>query len=103
MAEFKKVADAAKVPVGKSIEVECDGMSVALFNVGGAIYAIGGECTHARAPLAEGEVDGLVLTCPWHGATFDLATGKRLSAPAPDDVKCYKARIQGGSIEIEMP
>jgi nitrite reductase/ring-hydroxylating ferredoxin subunit len=102
VSEFKPVATLQQVPVGKSIAVECEGRTIALFNVGGAIYALDDACTHAGGPLSEGDVDGATLQCPWHGATFDLATGKRLSAPAPRDVKCYKTRVTNGAIEVEL-
>jgi 3-phenylpropionate/trans-cinnamate dioxygenase ferredoxin subunit len=44
-----------------------------------------------------------VLTCPWHGATFDLESGKNLSPPAPTGVKCYAVRVEGGEVQVELP
>jgi nitrite reductase (NADH) small subunit len=49
---------------------------VALFNVEGTFYALDGVCAHQGGPLAEGEVTGCVVTCPWHGWQFDVRTGQ---------------------------
>ena len=58
MSEFTRVVDAVDVPPGKSVCVEFGGEKVALFNVGGTIYAVSDTCTHAGGPLSEGQVDG---------------------------------------------
>ena len=103
MGTFTKVADAAALPPGKAMAVTAGGRELALFNVGGRLFAIDGECTHAGAPLCEGDVEGTVLTCPWHGATFDLESGKNLSRPAPAGVHCYPVRVEGGEVQVELP
>ena len=48
----------------------------ALFRVDGTVYAIDGACSHAGGPLAQGEIKGGVVTCPWHGFQFDVTTGQ---------------------------
>ncbi len=78
------------------------GQTIALFHVGGQFYAIANTCTHRGGPLCEGEVDGTTVTCPWHGAQFDITTGKNLAPPAPAAVTCYPVRVTGESIEIEV-
>lgn len=103
MGSFTRVAQLSEVPPGRSLSVEVAGRSIALFNVGGTLHAIDGECTHAGAPLDEGEVEGGVLTCPWHAATFDLSNGKALTRPASIDLHCYRARVAGDGIEVELP
>ena len=103
MGDFAKVADVADLPPGKSICVEFGGEKVALFNVDGTIYAIGDTCTHVGGPLSEGQVNGTVVTCPYHGATFDLTTGSVTGPPASSGVKCYQARTEGDEIQIAAP
>lgn len=57
--------------------------------------------THRRGPLSEGTVEGAEVTCPWHGATFDIRTGAVLGPPAGQAVKSYPVRVTGADIEIE--
>ncbi len=85
----------------KQFELE-DGTPVCAANVGGRLLAIGGECTHAGGPLGEGELEGLCVVCPWHGATFDLETGVPRTPPAHDPVPSYPASIVGDDIVIEV-
>ena len=103
MSDFAKVADVTDLPAGKSICVEFGGEKVALFNVDGTIYAIGDTCTHVGGPLSEGQVNGTVVTCPFHGATFDLTTGSATGPPASSAVKCYQARVEGDEVQIAAP
>ena len=67
MASFIKVAKVAEVPEGSGKLVEAGGKQIALFNAGGKFYAIDNACKHRGGPLAEGELDGTTMTCPWHG------------------------------------
>lgn len=47
----------------------------------GAVAALGAKCTHRGAPLVEGTLEGTALTCPWHGAQFEMPTGKLTRGP----------------------
>jgi nitrite reductase/ring-hydroxylating ferredoxin subunit len=82
--------------------VEAGGKKIALFNVDGDYCAISDTCTHHGGPLSEGELAGKEVTCPWHGAVFDVTTGEVLGPPAMEGVACYKVRVAGNSIEIEI-
>jgi nitrite reductase/ring-hydroxylating ferredoxin subunit len=103
MGTFHKVAETKDVAPGQGIAVEVHGTKIALFNVDGTFYAIGGTCTHRGGPLAEGELDGTTVTCPWHGARFDCASGKNLTPPAPSEVPSYPVRVEGDEIQVEIP
>jgi nitrite reductase/ring-hydroxylating ferredoxin subunit len=59
---------------------EVDGEVVGLFLIDGAYYATG-ECTHEKGPLCQGQREGVEITCPWHSAKFNLATGECLQGP----------------------
>lgn len=102
MGEMVKVAQKRDVSEGRGVAVEVGGRKIALFNVGGKYYAIDDECTHAGGSLAEGELDGYTVTCPWHGAEFDIQTGQVVSPPAEVDVKGYKVVVDGEDIKIEV-
>ena len=103
MGETIKIANTEDVQEGSAIAVDVAGNSVALFNVEGTYYAIDDTCTHQGGPLCEGEVEGTEVTCPWHGATFDLTNGSVLSPPAPDGVAGYKVVVEENEIKIEIP
>jgi nitrite reductase/ring-hydroxylating ferredoxin subunit len=99
---FTKAATVAEVPPGTAKQMTVSGRTLALFNVKGNYYAIDSECTHRSAPLVEGECEGTELTCPWHGARFDLTTGAALSPPAPRGVAAYKVQIVGDEIQVDV-
>ncbi len=102
MGTFVKVATVDQCGPDSGLQVEADGKRIALFNVGGTYYAIDDTCTHRGGPLSEGMLSGAEVVCPWHGATFDIKTGKVLSPPAPTGVASYPVRVTGTDIEVEV-
>ncbi len=88
------------LPPGRRQVVAVAGVEVALFNVGGNLLAIEDVCTHDGAPLADGEVEGEVITCARHGARFSLRTGEVLAPPAYEPLPCYEVRVVDGWIEV---
>jgi nitrite reductase/ring-hydroxylating ferredoxin subunit len=103
MAHPTRVADIQDLPPGKSVCVEFGGEKVALFNVNGVVYAIANTCAHRGGPLSEGEVEETAVTCPWHGASFDLKTGAALGPPATQGVKRYQVTVKGNDISLSVP
>lgn len=81
MTDYFKVAKVDDLDEGELMAVEVDGEPVCLAKVEGCIYAFTDNCTHISGPLNEGELDGEILTCPWHGAQFNITTGKVLRGP----------------------
>ena len=75
MADFVKAARTTAIEPDQARLVEVKGKQIALFNVDGQFFALDNTCTHRGGPLADGEVLGHEVTCPWHGATFDVRTG----------------------------
>ena len=102
MPAFVKVAKSDEIAPGQGKMVEVDGKKIALLNVDGAFYAIDDTCTHRGGPLSEGELNGNQVTCPWHGAVFDVTTGGVLRPPAPRGVSRYNVRVEGEDIEVEI-
>ena len=102
MAELVTVAKTTELGPGRAKAVQVKGQTIALFNIGGAYYAIDDTCTHQGGPLSEGEVEGTAVTCPWHGAQFNLTSGDVLVPPAPEGVKSYKVHVEGDEIRLEV-
>ena len=91
------------LPPGSSKVVQVRGRSIALFNFNGALYALDNTCPHQGGPLGEGYLEEAgVVSCPWHGWTFDLKTGV---SPIDPELKvgCYRVEIRDGQIVLELP
>ena len=102
MAEPTKVANLNDLPPGKSACVVFGDEKVALFNVDGTVHALSNTCSHRGGPLSEGEVEGTAVTCPWHGASFDLKTGAALGPPAMQGVKRYQVTVKGNEVLLSV-
>ncbi len=102
MAEWVKVAAVGEVNKGQKKQIDLDGLAVLLFNVEGEYYAIEDVCTHDGAPLGNGRFNGKQISCPRHGARFDVCTGKALTMPAVEPVETYPVKVEGNDILIEV-
>ena len=74
-SDFVKVADLKDVPEGTPKAVKVEGRSIALFQHQGSIYATDNQCPHMGYPLTRGRVRNGVLTCDWHGWSYDMRGG----------------------------
>ncbi len=102
MGDLFEVARASELESGQGMLVEADGKEIALFNCEGKYYAVDNDCTHVGGPLCDGEVCGTTVTCPWHGAEFDLKSGHALAPPAEKDINTYNVHVDGDIIKIEI-
>jgi nitrite reductase/ring-hydroxylating ferredoxin subunit/uncharacterized membrane protein len=75
---------------------------ILLYKKGDSICAISETCSHAGGPLAEGEIVGNMVQCPWHASRFDLCSGQVKQGPATVSQVRYEARIQNGQIEVKV-
>ena len=103
MNDFIKVATTDELPLGGRKSITIDDLAIVLFNIAGTIYAIEDRCTHDNGPLGEGEVSDCAITCPRHGARFDIRNGKALSFPAFEATNVYEVKITGDEVWIESP
>lgn len=84
MAEPLRAAGLADLPEGSTLSVELLGKRICLANVEGEVYAFQDNCTHKDFPLTGGDLDDHEIACNWHGARFDVRTGRALCLPAVD-------------------
>jgi 3-phenylpropionate/trans-cinnamate dioxygenase ferredoxin subunit len=103
MSRWVAVAGESEVPKGGFKLVTVDGVDLALFNVDGKLCCIEDLCTHDGGNLVEGDFEGRVVTCPRHGAQFDVCTGEALTLPAVASTPVHNVRVTDGKIEIEVP
>jgi nitrite reductase (NADH) small subunit len=99
MASFVQVCKKNDIPAGSGKTVNVNGTAVALFNVEGTFYAIDDTCLHRGGPLGEGELDGKIAVCPWHGWRWDVTTG--VNQLNPDvTVKKYDVKVEGEDVLV---
>jgi len=102
MAEFVSVAKSTDLGPGQMVLVEIDDEEIVVANANGEYYAFSAECPHAGGPLDEGEMEGKVVVCPWHGAEFDITTGEALTPPVQDNIYTYQVRVEGEDIQVSV-
>ncbi|MEK6562259.1 MAG: non-heme iron oxygenase ferredoxin subunit [Candidatus Binatota bacterium] len=102
MAGFVKAAKTDEIAPGQSKMLEVNGKKIAIFNVAGSFHAIDDTCSHRGGSLSQGMIEGEKVTCPWHGAVFDVRSGEVLGPPAPKGVARYNVRVDGVQIEVEI-
>ena len=88
------------VTEGRAVSADIGGHTYALFRVDGRVRAIDGLCPHEGGPLAEGTLAKGVVTCPWHGWTFDACSGCSLD-PAGNDVAHYPTLVEEGNVYLQ--
>ncbi len=98
----KPVAKTGDISEGATQRVLVEGAEVLLCKCNGEIYAIEDVCTHDGAPLDQGELQGCEITCPRHGAVFDVRTGAVLALPAVIALPTYTVRIEGDDVFVDL-
>jgi 3-phenylpropionate/trans-cinnamate dioxygenase ferredoxin subunit len=98
---FVDVGRVSEVPPGQTKRVSPErGEHILVCNVDGAIYAIRDACSHDGGMLGFGDLEGVLIECPRHGAKFDVTTGEAITPPAVTPVHVYPVRIRGDIIEV---
>ncbi len=97
---YSKVADISAIREDGCKVVYFQQKEVALFRNNGEVFAVDNLCPHRKAPLSAGSVSQGVLSCPWHGARFELSSGKGLPGPHQADIASYDVRVVDGAIEL---
>ncbi len=97
-----KVADLSECPPGSLLDVEAGRESIVLANIDGDLYALENRCSHQDLPLSDGELDGDRLECLYHGARFDVCTGKAVGLPAIKPVETYDVRMRGQEVYVRI-
>jgi nitrite reductase (NADH) small subunit len=92
---------AGDVGEGQGRVVEGGGRVVAVFRVGGRYYAIDNTCPHRGGPLGEGDLEGAVVSCPWHAWRWDVTTGANVNNPAVR-VACYPVTVENDEIVVRV-
>lgn len=94
-------AEAAAVREKGSLLVHLEGETIALFAEGERIFAVDNRCPHMGFPLQKGTVGDCILTCHWHQARFDLASGGTFD-PWADDVRAFPIELRGEEVWVDL-
>ena len=100
MSTFSKACAVSDVAPGAAKLVAVDGKEIALFNVDGTFYALDNECPHRGGPLGEGDLEGCIVTCPWHAWQYDVRSGESIT----DDLKVarYDVKVEGSDVLVAV-
>ncbi|MDI3420089.1 MULTISPECIES: bifunctional 3-phenylpropionate/cinnamic acid dioxygenase ferredoxin subunit [Streptomyces] len=88
-----------ELPEGESVRVDVE-PPIAVFHTDGELYAIDDTCTHQDASLSEGFLEGCLVECPLHEASFDLRTGVPTCLPARRPVRTHRVTVDDGMIHV---
>lgn len=99
--EFVTVARVDDMPPGTACQVTVDDRWVGLFNVDGQFRALDNLCLHRGGPLCEGHVTNGIVTCPWHGWQYEVATGVLIQDPKVG-VSRHETRIVGEEVQVRL-
>ena len=103
MADFVRVAGTDEIPPGRLKLANVNGERVAVADVDGSLYAFSDECTHDGGPLSEGDLEGEIVTCPWHFSRFNVRTGEIVESPAEEVVAVYDVKVEDGAVLVGGP
>jgi 3-phenylpropionate/trans-cinnamate dioxygenase ferredoxin subunit len=101
---FVKAAAVDEVPKRGLLDLEIDGQKIVLIATGDAYYALEDQCSHEDYPLSDGELmdDDERVECIYHGAKFNVKTGKAVALPAMKPVPSYEVKVEDGDILVDL-
>jgi nitrite reductase/ring-hydroxylating ferredoxin subunit len=101
MSTFTLAAKLSDLKTSGCLSTQVDGHTLALFLYSDRVYAIDNRCPHMGFPLDRGTVKDGILTCYWHYARFDLASGGTFDQFA-DDVRAFPVEIRGDEVWVNV-
>ena len=101
MSEFVEIAKTADLPVGRTRAYTVEGRTIALYHTASGFFATDNTCPHRGGPLAEGDLIGEEITCPWHLWGFDVATGKCAGNPEIS-VAAHEIRVEDDRVMVKL-
>ena len=101
MSTFVKVGSIEDFSSGLGKRVTIEGRHVALFRLGDEFFALDNMCLHRGGPLCEGFIENDVVTCPWHGWSYEIKTGTMIQDPRVG-VSRHDVRIDGNVISVRL-
>ena len=101
-AEFTRFCEASELPAGGKKALKINDRWIMVVNANHRLFAVSGVCSHQVKPLWNGRVRNCKITCPVHGARFDLETGEALDLPATKPIPTYPVRVVADWVEVAL-
>ena len=102
-AAFQPALPLTELSLGRMRSCKVGEREIVLCHTREGVFALDNVCTHAFARLSEGYFKGTRITCPLHGASFDVRDGRVLGGPTVMPVPAHRARVVDGVIEVCLP
>ena len=103
MAEsWHKVAKRSALGEGEVLAAVVGDKQIAIYLIGGEIYATDNICTHAYACLSDGYLEDGIIECPLHAGRFEVKTGKALGAPVTQDIAVFPVKLEGDDVLVKL-
>lgn len=102
MAKYIEVASTSEIKNGELKSFNVNGESIILINLDGEFFAYKNQCSHMEFELDDAEIEGEILTCPWHGAQFNIRTGDVVRLPASEPLEKYEVKVENGKIFVKI-
>ena len=102
MAQFEAVMKLAELPLGSMRARVVGGRELVICHTREGVFALDNICTHAHARLSEGRLRATRLSCPLHGACFDVRDGRVLGSPAEQPLPTHAVRVVDETIEVAV-
>jgi naphthalene 1,2-dioxygenase ferredoxin component len=100
--QWMKIIELVEVPADDVVAVRAGDKELAIYGVGGEVFATDNICTHGHARLCDGFVEGHEIECPLHQGRFDIRNGKAMCEPLTADIQTYAVKIEDGSVFVEI-
>lgn len=101
MSEFVTVGRVAEFVPGRGRMVVVNGRHIALFRLDDGFFAIDNLCLHQAGPLCDGDIEDGVVTCPWHGWSYEIRSGTLVQDPRVG-VSKHNTRIVGDDVQVQL-
>lgn len=99
---YHDLLSADDLPVGQMRLFALGGQGVLLCHAPGGFFAVRNRCPHAESPLDGGRLRQNSISCPLHGARFDLMTGRALGGTGYRPLTCYPVKVEGGRVLVGL-
>ena len=99
--EFVTVADSTDIDLGRSLSLEVNEVQVLICHTQDGFFAMDNKCTHANEPLCGGRIVGNLITCPVHGAIFDVRNGEVKGPPASIKLRTFDESAKKTELKIK--
>ncbi len=102
MANFVKVGKVSDIKDKQMKSFQISGTEILISHFGDKFYATAEKCTHFGGPLSKGKLSEGVVTCPWHGAEFDIKKGSVLKGPAKKPLNTFEVKVEGEDLLVDI-